>query len=445
MNQIFIHPNKIILLIFSLLILLVSCQPADIDPILSTDLPAPVCSKSDISEVNEVFIGATAPFSKPGAASEGVAMMAAFQIAQKDINEAGGVLGKNIRVIVDDTAGLPERGREISERLIKESCVVGIVGEYHSDVGLAIMEVAHQNHIPTIFTETYSEDITSSGYPEIFRIAPPTSFTAQVDAKWLAAVGDYNQDGALFAVVIAEDTNFGVNQIESSELWFPEYGIEIKSLETDFSNDDFSSVIAIIKEYHQRPDAIFIKVTGQSSFILLQQLLDADLGPRNQTIIAANQVALNHAEYWEHIPEGDFIVVPRIGPWPPMINKIGLDFAQKYQEIFEKWPEAYAFEAYDSLWIMADAINRAGSIDPDAIIDALEKTDIELASGRYYFPFGKDNPPTDYIPAYMWHQWPDVPIFYLQYTEINQLPQDMDVLWPPAYQTADQPIIRPSR
>ncbi len=111
-----------------------------------------------------------------------------------------------------------------------------------------------------------------------------------------------------------------------------------------------------------------------------------------------------------------------------------------------RFPEAYAFEAYDSLWLMADAIDRAGSLDPDEIIAALEATDFEGAAGRYYFPYGLENPPeADDQPAFMWHQWPEVPLLFLQYTEPNQHSDNVQVIWPETYRTSEGPIVRPGQ
>jgi branched-chain amino acid transport system substrate-binding protein len=191
------------------------------------------------------------------------------------------------------------------------------------------------------------------------------------------------------------------------------------------------------------PDAILIKVTGEQSYNLQQQLYEGG-SDTSQTIVVANQVALNHDEYWENVPDGAYAVVPRIGPWASSASAAGLEFAEKYRERMGRFPEAYAFEAYDSLRIMADAMNRAGSLDPDAIIAAIEATDSELAAGNYYFPFGIDNPPEDAgEPVWMWHQWPEVPLLFLQYTEGGQSSDDITVVWPDTYRTSEGAVIRP--
>ncbi len=163
-----------------------------------------------------------------------------------------------------------------------------------------------------------------------------------------------------------------------------------------------------------------------------------------QTIVVANQVALNHDEFWQNVPDGQWAVVPRIGPWASSASERGLEFAEAYRARMGRFPEAYAFEAYDSLHLMADAINRAGSLDPDAIIAALEATDFEGAAGNYYFPYGSGSPPEDAgEPAFMWHQWPEVPLLFLQYTEAGQHSDDVEVIWPAAYRTTEGAVVRP--
>ena len=102
-------------------------------------------------------------------------------------------------------------------------------------------------------------------------------------------------------------------------------------------------------------------------------------------------------------------------------------------------------QGYDSIWILADAIKRAGTTEPKALIDALEDTDISLAQGRYWFKYTSKNPlPTDgSVPAYMWHQWPDPAVLLLQYFEPNQGWKEAAVIWPEVYQTHGTSYIVP--
>ncbi len=431
------------MIVFFLALFSVGCQSTSDGNLSESDVQKVGCAATEISEVDEIIIGATVPLSEPGAIIGGEAMKAAFQMAVDEINQGGGIQGKPVQLLIEDTAGIPEQGKEIATELIEENCVVAIVGEYHSAVGLEIMEVVHQYHTPTIFAETYSDAITASGYPEVFRIAPTSSFTAQMDAKWLAEVGDFNQDGRISSIIVAENSNYGEAQLASVSTWFPEYGIEFDPISVEFNERDFSFALNQIAFLDDPPDTIIIKVTGDSSLVLLNQIIEAGIAPNEKTLVVANQVALNDGQYWQQVPNGEYVIVPRIGPWSSIVNPLGMSFAEKYYDLFEKWPEAYAFEAYDSLWLMVDAITRSGSLDPDEIIQALEQTDIELASGHYYFPYGTKNPAEGFVPDYMWHQWPDVPLLFLQYTERNQNSEDMSVIWPETYRTSEGAVVIP--
>lgn len=402
------------------------------------------CAPADVADIETIQIGATAPLSAPGSVTGGIAMQIAFRFAEDDINAAGGVLGKPVNVILNDTEGLPERGTAVMERLITQDCVVAVVGEYHSAVGLTMKEVANKYHVPVIFAETYSDDITSVGYPEVFRIAPTSTFTAQMDGKWLTDVGDYNGDGEMFVIIVAENTGYGQGQVDKADKWFPEYGLTHETFFADLPTQDFSSVVTRINALDTVPDAILIKVTGETSYNLQQQLYEGGIDI-SKTMVVANQVALDSAKYWQNVPDGNFAVVPRIGPWYSSASQTGLDFFERYANATGgRVAEAYAFEAYDSLMLMADAINRAGSLDPDAIIAALEETSLDSVLGTISFPYGSGNTPEDAgQPAYMWHQWPEVPLLFLQYTEAGQSETEVEVIWPAAYRTSDGPVVRP--
>ncbi|HSH02401.1 MAG TPA: ABC transporter substrate-binding protein [Anaerolineae bacterium] len=424
-----------------LLLLVVGCQGAGgVDRGEVIDTRRGACVLGGLSEAEEVVIGAIMPLSAPGAAGSGEVMKVAYEIAAEEINGEGGIGERPLRLVVRDTAGSPEVGSEVVRDLIENECVAGIVGEYHSAVGLAVNEIAHEYGVPIIFAETYNDDITAKGYAETFRIAPTSTFTAQMDGKWLAEVGDYNGDGLMLAVVIAEDSSYGEGQIERAETWFPEFGI---SLEVIVVGDDFGGVAEAIGALRHKPDAIFIKVTGDDSYQVQNVLQAAGLGPNGTSLVVANQVALQGDAYWEAVPKGAYVVVPRIGPWATTVTAKGEAFVAKYQAVYDRWPEAYAFEAYDSLWLMADGIERANSLVGGEIVAALEETDLELAAGRYRFPYGSANPAGGYVPEFMWHQWPDVPLLFVQYTEIGQSPEEMAVIWPSLYRTTETAVIEP--
>lgn len=399
------------------------------------------CTRGKVSESSEVLIGVIYPLSDPMMMTIGFGMQGATNLALADINEKGGIDGKPLRIIVYDSSTSPEQAALFAERLVTIDCVAAIVGVFHSDVALAVKEVAKRYHIPVVFADPYADEVTADHTPEVFRIAPTRTMLIQMMGQWLAKVGDYNNDGELLTVLVVENSRYGAMRSELVQQWLPSYGIEPVIFTVDLPATDFSPLIARIVALEQLPDAVFLYLHNGNNFLLQQQLLTAGIGPKRSTLLVAPASALDDATFWQQVPEGEFTVVTQIGPWHSTVTKMGQRFAELYQQYFKRWPEATAFEAYDALWLVADAIARAGSLAADDIIHALEKTDIELASGYYYFPYGSTNPPDGQeVPDYMWHQWPDPQLLYLQYTAPGQSARVAPVIWPPIYQTTAGPL-----
>jgi ABC-type branched-subunit amino acid transport system substrate-binding protein len=405
--------------------------PAETDAESDAEAPAEVagrCAPTDPATVETIQIGGTAPLSAPGSVVAGTVMKRAMEIGVEHVNADGGVLGKDLELIFYDTAGLPEQGTAGMERLITQDCVVGVVGEYHSAVGLTMKDVAHKYHTPVVFAEPWNDDVTASGYPEVFRIAPTSSMVAEGNAFYLRDLG------VEFVVIVAENTDYGVPTAETTERLLAEDGIESETFLAELGNDDWSPVIARIQALDRTPDAILVLVTGEASYDFENQAAEAGLMPTEDTVCVAMQEAIN-AEFWENVPDGNWCVFQKVGLVPAMANDVTRRFEADYREEYDRFPESYALESYDSVLILADAIERAGTLEPDAIIAALEATDFEGAQGRYHFPYGSQNPVPEDEPAWMWHQWPDAAVLFLQYYEQGQSGDDAAVVWPEEHQT----------
>src|SRR5215468_11963962 len=115
-----------------------------------------------------IKVGWVGPLSPPGGYAEGALMKQAAELAADEINAKGGVMGRPIQVVFQDTRGQPEEGTAAAERLISQEKVVAITGEFHSSVFLAEMEVAHKAGIPIIGVDVWALKITGKGYPEVF-------------------------------------------------------------------------------------------------------------------------------------------------------------------------------------------------------------------------------------------------------------------------------------
>ena len=106
-------------------------------------------------------------------------------------------------------------------------------------------------------------------------------------------------------------------------------------------------------------------------------------------------------------------------------------------------------EAYDSVWLMADAMERAGSL-PRSRCHRRRAGDGRYRpcrKGHYYFTYGSHNPVIlpEGTPAYMWHQWPVPVVTVMQYFEQGQSGLDAAVVYPEVYQTHGTVILQTGR
>lgn len=427
--------------------------------VLIAALPIGMVQAQDDCEFAEdpIVFGGIAPMSAPGAVAGGVAMDWAFKQAAEDINADCGIEidGTNymIEVITGDSEGSPERGQAVAERLILEDEVDGMVGVYHSAVGLATMGVMQENQIPTVFSEPWNDNVSANGIQEydgappriedgvdyIFRIAPSSSMVGSVVTDWLIELGVED------VILIVENTDYGQPAAADEQARLEAGGVTVEKLDVELGTEDFVPILSRIQARPEAPDAIRIVVTGETSFNLTQQMAELGIAPTEETICVTNQIAFQSEQYWETVPDGNYCAFNRVGIIPTLFNDIATEVNANYEEEFGDIIASFAMEAYDSVWLLADAMERAGTYeDADAIVAALEASDIELSQGRYYFTYGSHNPELpEGTPAYMWHQWPDPIVTVMQYFEQDQSALDAAVVYPEVYQTHGTNYIMP--
>jgi branched-chain amino acid transport system substrate-binding protein len=407
----------------------------------ATPSPPKSCVPADFESAEEIVIGAILPLSPSGNMLGGFAVQAALGIAIDEVNSSGGIRGLPVRLVTYDSHGSAEQIPAQISRLVQEDCAVAIVGILHDKVATAAAARANAQNVPLIIVGATTDEVPAHQYPMVFRIAPSATMLAEMPAKWLVEVGDYNGDDTLSAVNVVDSRRADSPEIDRLEEKFSEFGIEYQTIPVDLPASDFSSVIARIASTGYVPDAILISIGGESALEMEQQIRAANFGPQKGTLIVNNEAALDSARFWQVNPDGIGTVVSRIGPWHKTVAAVGQTFALKYVNYFGHWPEYYAFGGYDSIYLLADALERTNSPAGDDLAASIAKTDTMLASGHYYFPY-TSRPSADEAqqPEYMWNQWPDFHTLYLQYDESGQQSSDMPVIWPKKYRSTEGPL-----
>ena len=409
----------------------------------ATPTPPEACAPTTFSGAEEFVIGAVLPLSTEGDMLSGFAMQASLSIAVSELNRAGGIRGVPVRLITYDSSGDPDQAAAYVQRLATQDCAVAITGFVHDRSAVASADRADVLGIPVIIAGATTDAIPRSHYDGVFRIAPSDAMLAEMPAKWLAEVGDYNGDGALFVATMVDSRKLATPEMQRLQSAIEGFGIEVEMLPVDLPASDFSSAIARIVSMDRLPDAVLIYVDGEAALELESQLLSNGIGPQKNTLIVNTEAALDSTRFWQIVPDGIGTVISRIGPWHKTVTQSGHSFALKYASYFGHWPENHSFAAYDSVLLLADALERSESPLGEDLIRAIAETDTSLASGRYYFPFSVVRPQDTSTRDYMWNQWPDVHNLFVQYDEPGQSSVDTPVIWPQIYRTTEGPLAWP--
>ncbi|MEM1382286.1 MAG: ABC transporter substrate-binding protein [Pseudomonadota bacterium] len=378
-----------------------------------------------------IKLGGLAPLSAPGTVVGGEAMRDAMLIAEEDINAAGGVLGCDVDVVIADTEGLPERAIAVMEKLITQDGVVAVGGGYHSSVGVASKDVADARGIPVVFAETWNDTITGDKQKYIFRIAPLSSWASSTIWRYTLEVPEVKK-----VAILTENTDYGIPAAEETTKGLASGDVEAVTFSVDIGTQDYAGIVERIKA--ESPDMIITLATGEAGYNFAQQAADAGIGPLDVPFIAS-QVSLESKAYWENVPDGNKAFVQRIGLPETNFNEKAKAFAAVYKERTGKGAvESYAMEAYDSIAILAQAINEAGNTDGDAIVTALENIEHDGTLGKIYFPYGtQKDPSVDGKGDEWWHQWPDPALTMIQYQEEGQNSAEAPIVYPEAYKTGE--------
>jgi branched-chain amino acid transport system substrate-binding protein len=380
-----------------------------------------------------IKVGWVGPLSPPGGYAEGALMKQAAELAAEEINAKGGVLGRKIQIVYQDTRGQPEEGTAAAERLISQDKVVAITGEFHSSVFLAEMEVAHKAGIPIIAVDVWALKITGKGYPEVFRVAPNQALIAGKYADWIAEAGFKN------VAVLAEKTDGGQSALDVLLPGLQKHGVKYEQVGADPNATEFTAQIERFKS-HQPPFDFFMTEYSESgAYPLVSQSHTLGFAPTAQTGIANSGGPAVDPTFWKNVGQGGVGLVTEIVNLPKnAYNDTTKAFIAAFKKKYNQPASPQAIENYDAMLVLADAIKRANSTDGKAIIAALEKTDIVLGRGRYTFSTGHE-------PDWAYHQFMGAPVALVQYDKVNQDAEDAPIVWPRDISTVKYTYQKPGK
>ncbi|MBP2626791.1 MAG: hypothetical protein H6Q68_1502 [Firmicutes bacterium] len=333
------------------------------------------CSSTATTDSKEIKIGGNFELTG-GVANFGKQTMQGIQLAFKEANAAGGVLGKKLVLVTADNKSEPSEATNAITKLITQDKVVMVLGPIASSNVLATLQVGQDNKVPVLTaTGTNSKITVDNGKvkPYAFRACFIDPFQGSVMANF--ATKTLKAKTAVIYIDSSSDYSKGL--AESFEAQFVKNGGVIVAKEAFLQKDqDFKATLTKIKGMNA--DTIFIpayyeevgKISKQAREIgITTPLIGTDGFDDPKVVDIAGAEALNNTFFSNHYSAQDT---------DPRIQK----FVAAYKAEYGQEPSALAALGYDSALMAIDAIKRANSADPVKLRDALEQTkNLQVVTG----------------------------------------------------------------
>ena len=329
------------------------------------------CSKSESDTIN---IGGIFPLSGD-VAVYGVECKKGIDLAIGEINEAGGVNGKKIVLIGEDDEGKPDKSVNAFKKLTTKDKVKFVIGSLTSGCVQAVTTLAQAGRVIQIAPAATSPAITDAG-DYIFRACFIDPFQGTVGGKFAT-----DTLGAKRAAVLYDIQNdYSVGLEENFVKAFETGGGTVVARESYSTGDkDFNAQLTKIK--NAAPDVVYIPdYYGTVALIARQLRMQGITTP----IVGGDGWDGLSGNAGDEVLNGFYSNHYAVDSEVPAVQKFVSSFKTKYNSA----PNAFAALGYDSVYMLRDAIVKAGTLDVASVRSALEQTDGDYVTGHLTFDAG---------------------------------------------------------
>jgi branched-chain amino acid transport system substrate-binding protein len=298
-----------------------------------------------------------------GTATFGQSTHNGITMAFDEINAAGGVLGKKLKVLVEDDQSKPEEAATAVQKLISQNRVVAVLGEVASSRTLAAAPIAQNAKVPLISPSSTNPKVTEVG-DYIFRVCFIDPFQGAVMAKFAANTLKLKKVAILYDV--RADYSVGLRAFFSET--FKGLGGEIIGEQVFSEGDsDFRAQLTQLKSL--KPEAIYVPgyytevgtISRQARELGITVPLMGGDGWDSPKLTEIGGKAIEGSYLSNHYSVDD--------PSPAIQKFVG-----DYKARFGATPDALAALGYDAAKVLADAFKRAGTTDGPKVRDAIAAT-----------------------------------------------------------------------
>ncbi|MFL1406632.1 ABC transporter substrate-binding protein [Marinobacter sp. M1N3S26] len=338
-----------------------------------------------VAAEDTIKIGVSQPLTGSVAAS-GTYVANGARLAADKINSEGGVLGKSIELVIEDNKSNPREAVNAAEKLILRDKVPVMMGAWGSTFTLATMPKLEEYGVPMVVETSSSSKITTAGNPWVFRISPTSKMEAIAFSEKLDSFDPPIEKVDFLSV----NNDWGLGAAQEFEAMFKEHGIEIGRKETISPGDvDLSAQLSSLKD------------SGSDTLIMTSGVEQITLGIRQASEQRLpHRIVTTGGSFPEPLLESpvgaDYVSTHLLffSPWTPesaVHPEIATGFVEAWKVEGHSFPGlSEGFRGYDGIMTIVQAIEDAGSSEPEAIRDAL--WEVEVAGVNGDIAFKKDGP-----------------------------------------------------
>ncbi|MCW1099747.1 MULTISPECIES: ABC transporter substrate-binding protein [Streptomyces] len=295
-----------------------------------------------------VRIGALAPLTRPGWQEAGRHLLAGMELAAGEVNDAGGIEGRPLELVVRDTAADPHRAAAAVDELARLG-VAALAGEYHSVVARAAATRADALGLPFLCASAVLDALTEQPTPWVARLAPAQSHGWRVYADFLLAAGHRR------IVVAAEPSVYWASGIRILRDHLAPRGGTVT--EVDMRGATAATVCDTLADRHGTVLLLLVGHPEPAVSIVRSVRRDRRLAG---TLIGAPAGQPEFAAWAESLGE-DGAGIPFLRYLPERLGPLGARVGTALRERLDQAPSFVAFEGYDTVTVLAEALRAHGA------------------------------------------------------------------------------------
>ncbi len=318
------------------------------------------------------------------------------KMAVADVNAAGGVLGRNLKLIIEDDACDPKQAVTVANKAAGEGADL-VVGHYCSGSSISASKVYTEEGIIQISPGSTNPKLTDEGGDNVFRVSGRDDQQGMVIADYIAQ----NFKGMRLAI-LHDKMAFGKGLSDEVRKQLGKHGVK-ESLYGAYTvgERDYSALVSRLKE--EAIEVVLIGGYHTEIGLIVRQSHEQGYKP---IFVAGDTVAT--LEYWDITgPAGEG--TPMTFNPDPRKNPIAKPLVDRFRQSGYE-PETYTLYSYAAVQAWVQAVKNAGSVDVNKVIAALREGEFNTALGTISFDDNGDI----LAPGFVVYEWKDGDYDYVQ-------------------------------